>query len=162
MIRNKESLGSDVAKYQKWVDYDMKRYGKVSDKTQKELDKAGLKTINNDEGYLEVTTSESCTNVSDVDTKEKVSVVESLTDDDMQILSNFDITDDELSTILSIFEYISDENKEAVLDLFNALLSGKTIVLSEKETEVEEKFDTYQEKKNVVSERYTRILLGNR
>lgn len=160
MIQNKESLGSDVAKYQKWVDYDMKRYGKVSDKTQNELAKAGLKLDTNDEGYYEVITAESCECFSD-DNK-KVNVVEALTDEDMQILSTFDITDDELSTILSIFEYISDENKDTVLSLFDSLLKGKTLVASETTQEVEEKFDNYNKNKNMVSERYTRILLGNR
>lgn len=159
MIQNKESLGSDVARYQKWVDYDMKRYGKISDKTQNELDKAGLKLNTNDEGYYKVVTAESCENLSD---DKKVNVVEALTDDDMQILSTFDITDDELSTILSIFEYISDENKDAVLSLFDSLFKGKTLVASEVTQEAEEKLDNYSKNKNMVSERYTRILLGNR
>lgn len=158
MIQNRESLGSDVAKYQKWVDYDMKRYGKVSDKTQNELNKAGLKLNTNDEGYYEVVTAEGCENSSN----KKVNIVEALTDDDMQILSTFDITDDELSTILSIFEYISDENKDAVLSLFDSLFKGKTLVASEVTQEVEEKFDNYSKNKNMISERYTRILLGNR
>lgn len=49
-----ESLGSDIEKYQKWVDYDMKRYGDVSDKTKKELKKADLQLIKDEYGDYEV------------------------------------------------------------------------------------------------------------
>ena len=52
----KESLGSDIEKYQKWVDYDMKRYGNVSDKTKEELKKAGLQLIKDQYGDYEVST----------------------------------------------------------------------------------------------------------
>lgn len=51
-----ESLGSDIEKYQKWVDYDMKRYGNVSDKTKEELKKAGLQLIKDQYGDYEVST----------------------------------------------------------------------------------------------------------
>ena len=33
----KDDLNKDLAKYQKWVDYDMKRYGRISDNTQNYL-----------------------------------------------------------------------------------------------------------------------------
>lgn len=48
------SLGSHLDKYQKWVDYDMKRYGKISDKTNEELRKAGLKVVKDKYGDYEV------------------------------------------------------------------------------------------------------------
>ena len=51
----KESIGSDLAKYQKWVDYDMKRYGKISDKTNNLIKKAGLTVIKDQYGEYEVT-----------------------------------------------------------------------------------------------------------
>ena len=50
----KDSLGSDVDKYQKWVDYDMKRYGKISEETMSELKKAGLKVVKDKYGDYEV------------------------------------------------------------------------------------------------------------
>ena len=50
-----ESLGSDIAKYQRWVDYDMKRFGKISEKTQSEIDKAGLQVIKDQYDNYEVT-----------------------------------------------------------------------------------------------------------
>ena len=55
----KEDLGSDVDKYQKWVDYDMKRYHRISDITNKELRKAGLTVVRDDHGDYEVIT-EAC------------------------------------------------------------------------------------------------------
>ena len=50
-----ESLGNDLAKYQKWVDYDMKRYGRISDKTSNLIKKAGLTIIKDQYGDYEVT-----------------------------------------------------------------------------------------------------------
>lgn len=50
----KASLGSHLDEYQKWVDYDMKRYGRISGKTQREIDKAGLKVVKDKYGDYEV------------------------------------------------------------------------------------------------------------
>lgn len=50
----KEDLGDDVTKYQRWVDYDMSRYGKISRTTRDELEKAGLTTVEDKYGELEV------------------------------------------------------------------------------------------------------------
>lgn len=51
----KESLGTDIEKYQKYVDYDMKHYGKISNKTQAFIDKAGLQVVKDQYGDYEVT-----------------------------------------------------------------------------------------------------------
>lgn len=40
-----ENIGLDIAEYQKWVDYDMKKYGKISDDTNEKIKKAGLKVV---------------------------------------------------------------------------------------------------------------------
>lgn len=48
-----------VSKYQKLVDYDMKHYGKISQKTQDLIKKAGLKIVKDDHGDYEVK-EESC------------------------------------------------------------------------------------------------------
>lgn len=53
-IDMEESLGADVAKYQKWVDYDMKRYGKISDTTSEKIRKAGLSVVKDQYGDYEV------------------------------------------------------------------------------------------------------------
>ena len=50
----KESLGSDITKYQRWVDYDMKRYGKISQRTMDTVKKAGLTINKNQYGDYEV------------------------------------------------------------------------------------------------------------
>ena len=48
------SIGNELAKYQKWVDYDMKRYGKISDKTKEELKDVGLELVKDQYGDYEV------------------------------------------------------------------------------------------------------------
>lgn len=54
-----EDVGSDLSEYQKWVDYDMKKYGKVSDVTQGKISKAGLELVKDDHGDYEVIAKES-------------------------------------------------------------------------------------------------------
>ena len=53
-----ESIGSDVAEYQKWVDYDMKRYKKISEKTMSKIKKAGLSVVKDQYGDYEVIAKE--------------------------------------------------------------------------------------------------------
>ena len=53
-----EDLGDDIADYQRWVDYDMKRYGKISDITNDHIKKAGLTVTKNDHGDYEVIAKE--------------------------------------------------------------------------------------------------------
>lgn len=49
-----DDLNKDLAKYQKWVDYDMKRYGRISDNTKSYLKKAGLEIVKDQYGSYEV------------------------------------------------------------------------------------------------------------
>lgn len=49
-----ESVGADLAKYQRWVDYDMERYHRISDKTMEEIKKAGLSVVKDQYGEYEV------------------------------------------------------------------------------------------------------------
>lgn len=49
-----DSLSNDIKKYQEWVDYDMKKYGRISEKTNHELDKAGLEVVKDKYGSYEV------------------------------------------------------------------------------------------------------------
>ena len=51
----KEDLGKDIARYQRYVDYDMKHYGEISKKTQDFIDKAGLQVVKDQYGDYEVT-----------------------------------------------------------------------------------------------------------
>jgi len=47
-------LSYDLSEYQKWVDYDMKRYHRISKITQDKLDKAGLEVVKDEYGDYEV------------------------------------------------------------------------------------------------------------
>ena len=49
------NLGQDVEKYQRWVDYDMKKYKKVSDQTNRKIKEAGLQLVKDQYGDYEVT-----------------------------------------------------------------------------------------------------------
>lgn len=49
-----ETIGDKLKKYQMWVDYDMKHYGKVSETTQDIIDKEGLQLIKDQYGDYEV------------------------------------------------------------------------------------------------------------
>ena len=51
---NEETIGDKLKKYQMWVDYDMKHYGKVSETTQEIIDKEGLQLIKDQYGDYEV------------------------------------------------------------------------------------------------------------
>lgn len=50
----RDELGDDVAKYQRWVDYDMKRFGRISKRTTDTLHKAGLDVTKDQYGDYEV------------------------------------------------------------------------------------------------------------
>ena len=48
----------DIAKYQEYVDYDMKTYGKISDVTNRKLKESGLEVVKDDHGDYVVTVKE--------------------------------------------------------------------------------------------------------
>ena len=50
-----DNLGTDLDKYQKWVDYDMKKYHRISNKTNSEIRKAGLQIVKDKYGDYQVT-----------------------------------------------------------------------------------------------------------
>lgn len=49
-----EDIGKDIDEYQQWVDYDMKRYGKISNQTNKEIKEAGLQVVKDKYGDYQV------------------------------------------------------------------------------------------------------------
>lgn len=108
-----EDLGDDVAKYQRWVDYDMKRYGKISDKTKSYLDRAGLEVVKDDHKDYEVIAK-------DEGLKESLEEVEVKTDTDKIKISSETITkDDEMAipvTDDTRDEIIADGEKEDTVD----------------------------------------------
>lgn len=108
-----EDLGDDVAKYQRWVDYDMKRYGKISDKTKSYLDRAGLEVVKDDHKDYEVIAK-------DEGLTESLEEVEVKTDTDKIKISSETITkDDEMAipvTDDTREEIIADGEKEDTVD----------------------------------------------
>lgn len=108
-----EDLGDDVAKYQRWVDYDMKRYGKISDKTKSYLDRAGLEVVKDDHKDYEVIAK-------DEGLTESLEEVEVKTDTDKIKISSETITkDDEMAipvTDETREEIIADDEKEDTVD----------------------------------------------
>ena len=54
----KENIGSDIAEYQKWVDYDMEKYGRISDDTNEKIRKAGLTIVKDKYNDYEVIANE--------------------------------------------------------------------------------------------------------
>lgn len=57
-LKEYKDVGQDVAEYQKWVDYDMKRYGKISEKTMEKIKSAGLSVTKDQYGQYEVIAKE--------------------------------------------------------------------------------------------------------
>lgn len=83
----------------------------------------------------------------------KVSVFESLTDEDVEALSELKLDEAEMDNLLSLLELISDENKVKAFEFVNAIFKGKELIpISEKE--VSEQISK--------SARYTQILLGKK
>ena len=98
-----EDLGDDVAKYQRWVDYDMKRYGKISDKTKSYLDRAGLEVVKDDHDDYEVIAK-------DEGLSESLNEVEVKTDTDKIKISSETITKDEEMAIP-----VTDDTKDEII-----------------------------------------------
>lgn len=51
---DKGSLDNEIDRYQRWVDFDMSRYGKISERTQQMVNKAGYQILKDDHGDYEV------------------------------------------------------------------------------------------------------------
>lgn len=89
----------------------------------------------------------------------KVSIFEALTDDDVEKLSEYTLTEKELSHLLSLLELIDDENKAKAFELVDALFKGKKLVEDEEKTSESMKIEQARIK---AAESYTRKLLGNK
>ena len=79
-IKEYKDMGQELGEYQKWVDYDMKRYGKISDKTMAKVKSAGLTVVKDKYGDYEVIAHEpvkEC-DCKDKDEKKKVIVKEAV------------------------------------------------------------------------------------
>lgn len=157
MADTKENIGSDLRDYQKWVDFDMVHYGKISDETNDMIKKAGLQLVKDEYGDYEVIAGDEHVDESCGSVKESINVMEALTEDDMKALSELTLTDEELSHLVSLFELITDDNKDAALKLIIGIFKGKKLVPDNEEVE-----EAVTNTRTTISERYTRILLGDK
>ena len=80
-----ENIGTDIDEYQQWVDYDMKRYGKISDQTNKEIKEAGLQVVKDKYGDYQVIAGKY-----DESLKESVKDVTITTDDSKTTMTSDD------------------------------------------------------------------------
>ena len=93
----KEDLGEDIAKYQRYVDYDMKHYGKISKKTQDLIDKAGLQVVKDQYGDYEVTAGhyeEACRSRKSMGLKKKSEITEAKEEKDLWDIIYGELTED--------------------------------------------------------------------
>ncbi len=93
----KEDLGEDIARYQRYVDYDMKHYGKISKKTQDLIDKAGLQVVKDQYGDYEVTAGhyeEACRSRKSMGSKKKSEITEAKEEKDLWDIIYGELTED--------------------------------------------------------------------
>lgn len=98
-----DTLGTDLDKYQKWVDYDMKKYHKISNKTNSEIRKAGLQIVKDKYGDYQVTAGQY-----DESLKESVKDVTITTDD-----SRTTMTSEEDGKVTVTTEPVENHDEEA-------------------------------------------------
>lgn len=77
-IKEYKDMGQDLGEYQKWVDYDMKRYHKISDKTMDKIKKAGLTVVKDQYGDYEVIAHEPVRECDDKEAKRRAIVKEAV------------------------------------------------------------------------------------
>ena len=114
----KEDIGSTIDKYQKWVDYDMKRYGKVSDITRKKIEQAGLQLVKDQYGDYEISAGKYDESCKKDPLKEEVEEIK-ITTDDLEISIDADedkekIVNEESEECEEIIEPVSNETKEEI------------------------------------------------
>lgn len=90
---------------------------------------------------------------------EETKVFESLTEKDIEDLSHFDLTEEEIMHILSLFEIVPEDDKDQAFSIIKSLFLGKKLVPVEKNEEDIAKDD--ETKNSKISESYTRKLLGD-
>ena len=123
-----EDLGDDLAKYQKWVDYDMKRYGKVSDKTKQDLDKANLTIVKDKYGAYQVISKEldgkALKEAKDL-TKYDGTIAKLLADN-MSKLSNVISASELKSKIVDLLDSSDIKDKKAVSDFKSRMFKANS------------------------------------
>lgn len=111
------------------------------------MDNTGDKQYLDD--FIRIDEGKSVELTSDKKTDDKKSCIyEALTDADIDVLSQLDVTEDELAIILNLLEFVDDEKKDDAISLITLLFENKKLVDTESETEVS------------ASEKYTSMLLN--
>ena len=77
-IKEYKDMGQDLGEYQKWVDYDMKRYHKISDKTMDKIKEAGLTVVKDQYGDYEVIAHEPVRECDDKEARRRAIVKEAI------------------------------------------------------------------------------------
>lgn len=145
-----EDLGDDVAKYQRWVDYDMKRYGKISDKTKSYLDRAGLEVVKDDHDDYEVIAK-------DESLSESLNEVEVKTDTDKIKISSETITKDEEMAIP-----VTDDTKDEIIAGGEEDGTSDEIVADDEEEDTVDDIEEFDEESfDELSESYLKKVYSN-
>ena len=145
-----EDLGDDVAKYQRWVDYDMKRYGKISDKTKSYLDRAGLEVVKDDHDDYEVIAK-------DEGLSESLNEVEVKTDTDKIKISSETITKDEEMAIP-----VTDDTKDEIIAGGEEEDTSDEIVADDEEEDTVDDIEEFDEESfDELSESYLKKVYSN-
>lgn len=140
-----DQLGAGLSRYQKWVDYDMKRYGKISARTKGFLDRAGLEVVKDDHGAWVVMAKEK----DGKDLKEAVDSVKVTTEDQEIVVE----ADGEETEVKVKPRYNSDEIPTEVIEPVTDEVEAKLTVDDDENFEDEtidefdeESFDELEEK----------------
>lgn len=145
-----EDLGDDVAKYQRWVDYDMKRYGKISDKTKSYLDRAGLEVVKDDHDEYEVIAK-------DEGLSESLNEVEVKTDTDKIKISSETITKDEEMAIP-----VTEDTKDEIIAGGEEDDTSDEIVADDEEEDTVDDIEEFDEESfDELSESYLKKVYSN-
>lgn len=145
-----EDLGDDVAKYQRWVDYDMKRYGKISDKTKSYLDRAGLEVVKDDHDEYEVIAK-------DGGLSESLNEVEVKTDTDKIKISSETITKDDEMAIP-----VTDDTKDEIIAGGEEDDTSDEIVADDEEEDTVDDIEEFDEESfDELSESYLKKVYSN-
>lgn len=113
-----EMLGDDLAKYQKWVDYDMKKYGRISNETKKALEEVNLTIVKDKYGAYQVISKE----IDGKALKESKDLtkfdgtIAKLLADNMSKLSNVTSVSELKSKIVDLLDSSDIKDKKAVAD----------------------------------------------
>lgn len=113
-----------------------------------------LDSVKTDDGNLVITLNRVLSEqekddaeVKEYKSKKTYNIFEALNNDDIEKLSELDLTETELSHILSLFELISEDNKTKAFEIIMDLFKNKKLVSTTDNTNI--------------NESYTKVLLDN-